>query len=89
MEVSPSLKARFGEWIDRRSAVGYVTYGTALTTHNGRSAELDMLEEILDFCQYQEQSRLELIDEVAVLKDRLNNARRQLGLPPVPTGDVL
>ena len=79
--VSPSLKQRFGDWIDARTAQGIETYGGPLTTDNGRDAERDMLEELLDFCQYQEQSRLELIAENARLRQRIGVARERLGLP--------
>ena len=79
--VAPSLKQRFGDWIDARTAQGIETYGGPLTTDNGRDAERDMLEELLDFCQYQEQSRLELLAENAQLRQRIGVARERLGLP--------
>ena len=79
--VAPSLKQRFGDWIDARTAQGIETYGGPLTTDNGRDAERDMLEELLDFCQYQEQSRLELLAENARLRQRIGVARERLGLP--------
>ena len=60
-EVGPSLKQRFSDWIDKRTAKGVHKYGEPLTTENGRGAENDMIEELLDFCQYQEQSRAELM----------------------------
>ena len=66
--VAPSLKQRFADWIDARTAQGIETYGGPLTTDNGRAAERDMMEELLDFCQYQEQSRLELLAENAQLR---------------------
>ena len=56
--VAPSLKQRFGDWIDVRTAQGIETYGGPLTTDNGRDARTGYaFEEILDFCQYQEQDR--------------------------------
>ena len=79
--VAPSLKQRFGDWIDARTAQGIETYGGPLTTDNGRDAERDMLEELLDFCQYQEQSRLELLADNAQLRQRIGVARERLGLP--------
>ena len=79
--VAPSLKQRFGDWIDARTAQGVETYGGPLTTDNGRDAERDMLEELLDFCQYQEQSRLELLADNAQLRQRIGVARERLGLP--------
>ena len=66
--VAPSLKQRFADWIDARTAQGIETYGGPLTTDNGRDSERDMLEELLDFCQYQEQSRMELLAELAKYK---------------------
>ena len=67
-EVAPSLKARFAEWIDARTAKGITTYGVPLATNNGRDSECDTFEELLDFCQYQEQSRLELKADSANLR---------------------
>jgi len=57
-EVAPVLKQRFTEWIDKRTALGVEKYGTPLKTFNGRENN-DSLEEILDFCQYQEQMLME------------------------------
>ena len=79
--VAPSLKQRFGDWIDARTAQGIETYGGPLTTDNGRDARKDAFEEILDFCQYQEQDRMELIAENARLRARIGVARERLGLP--------
>ena len=58
--VAPSLKKRFSDWIDERTALGVTKYGTPLMTFNGRDARQDRTQEILDFCQYQEQYILEL-----------------------------
>ena len=58
--VAPSLKQRFIEWIDQRTEKGIATYGTPLMTFNGRDAEQDMRDELLDFCQYQQQHIMEL-----------------------------
>ena len=58
--VAPSLKQRFSDWIDRRTALGVTKYGTPLMTFNGRDSGQDRIEEILDFCMYQEQYILEL-----------------------------
>ena len=79
--VAPSLKQRFGDWIDARTAQGIETYGTPLMTENGRDARNDAFEELLDFCQYQEQSRLELLADNARLRQRIGVARERLGLP--------
>ena len=69
--VAPRLKQEFADWIDRRTAKGIETYGQPLATHNGRDAQRDMTEEILDFCQYQQQRVMELEDEVRELEARL------------------
>lgn len=59
-DVALALKERFVQWIDQRTAQGIETYGRALQTHNGRKAVVDMLQELLDFCQYQQQRLMEL-----------------------------
>ena len=59
-DVAPALKARFSRWVDSRTAQGIETYGRPLQTHNGRDAGVDMLQELLDFCQYQQQRLMEL-----------------------------
>lgn len=77
-DVAPSLKQRFSDWIDQRTLLGTVKYGQPLQTDNGRNAEQDAFEELLDFCQYQEQSRLELKAEVVRLREEI--AERDLVL---------
>lgn len=67
--VAPSLKQRFSEWIDQRTTKGVTTYGVPLTTNNGRDAEIDMIDELLDFLQYQEQSRMELKETLRHIKE--------------------
>ena len=69
--VDESLKDRFGEWVDRRTELGTEKYGQPLYTFDGRDTGLDMTEEILDFTQYQEKHRLELIAENRALKQRV------------------
>ena len=66
--VAPQLKARFNDWIDKRTAKGIETYGGPLMTHDGRNAKRDATEELLDFCQYQQQRIMELEDEVRGLR---------------------
>ena len=61
--VSDSLKERFGEYIDQRTALGVAKYGQPLHTHDGRDTAIDMADELLDFCQYQEKSRKELLEQ--------------------------
>ena len=58
--VADTLKERFSDWIDKRTAKGIAKYGEPLSTFNDRSALLDMTEEILDFAQYQQQLIMEL-----------------------------
>lgn len=60
--VSQNLIRRFTEWITARTELGTAKYGEPLTTFNNRDAAKDMMEELLDFCQYQEQSRLEALE---------------------------
>ena len=72
-DVSDSLKSRFNDFIDERTSLGVEKYGTPLQTHNGRDVQTDMIQELLDFTQYQEQSRMELIDA-------LEDARAQIRL---------
>ena len=81
--VAPSLKQRFADWIDARTAQGIETYGGPLTTDNGRDAERDMLEELLDFCQYQEQSRLELLADNARLRAAYRRGAGTVGVAGV------
>ena len=66
-EVAPELKQRFSDWVDQRTEKGIATYGEPLMTHNGRDAERDMTEELLDFAQYQQQYIMELKDRIAKL----------------------
>ena len=66
-EVAPELKQRFSDWVDQRTEKGVATYGEPLMTHNGRDAERDMTEELLDFCQYQQQHIMEAKDSITKL----------------------
>ena len=66
--VAESLKRRFADWIDKRTEKGIAKYGHPLSTFNGRDAGMDAMQELLDFCQYQEQSRLELLDRIRELE---------------------
>ena len=77
--VSDSLKERFGEWVDQRTAKGISTYGEPLYTNNGRSAEQDSFEELIDFCQYQEQSRMELKEKINGLQKEVDRLKSQCG----------
>ena len=83
--VAETLKQRFAEFIDERTALGVERYGLPLHTHNGRDAALDMFQELLDFAQYQEQDRLEawnqvakLSDEVAFYREKWNQVHNEL-----------
>ena len=87
LAVAPSLKQRFSDWIDARTAQGIETYGGPLQTDNGRDAERDAFQELLDFCQYQEQSRQEILAANAVLRERVDFAKKLLGLRSLPNKD--
>ena len=52
--ISDTLKEQFANWIDQRTAKGIETYGQLLPLDDGRDNRLDMIEELLDFCQYQQ-----------------------------------
>lgn len=67
--VGESLKVRFSEYIDARTEYGVGKYGTPLQTDNGRNPFNDSFQEILDFCQYQEQDRLEAHQKVKFLDE--------------------
>jgi hypothetical protein len=78
--TASSLKQRFGDWVDARTALGMEKYGEPLTTFNGRSG--DLIPELLDFCQYQEQCRMEfraLLVKLADLPIPLDPQRLILG----------
>ena len=72
-DVAPDLKARFNDYIDQRTAKGVETYGGPLRTHNGRDTRRDMMDALLDFCQYQQQRIMELEGENEFLKTQLRN----------------
>lgn len=61
--VNPYREVR--DALEARLAFGATKYGTALTTHNGRDALRDALEEALDGMQYAQQLNLEARDEDA------------------------
>ena len=50
--------------------MGEKLYGTPLQTNNGRNVGQDMVEEILDFCQYQQQHIMELEAKYQRLENR-------------------
>lgn len=47
------------EDLKKREVIGIATYGTPLTTHNGRDALQDAYEEALDLACYLKQAILE------------------------------
>lgn len=53
---------RVAEDIAARQHKGYVKYGSWLMTHNGRSAYLDLYQELCDAIIYAQQKEMELID---------------------------
>lgn len=61
--VNPYREVR--DALEARLAFGVAKYGAALTTHNGRDALRDALEEALDGMQYAAQANLEARDEDA------------------------
>lgn len=73
--VSGSLKERFARFVDERTEIGVARYGQPLYTNDGRDTDQDMIEELLDFSQYQEKSRLELIEDNSRLRSKLATIR--------------
>lgn len=67
--VQPALIAEFAKWVEQRTQQGILKYGEPLQTFNNRDAQLDMLEELLDFCQYQQQRLMELQKENNALRE--------------------
>ncbi len=51
--------------LQARTQLGAARYGTPLQTHNGRSARLDMYQELLDAAQYARQHLMESPSGVA------------------------
>ena len=80
-DVAPALKERFGKYIDERTERGAKLYGTPLQTNNGRNVGQDMVEEILDFCQYQQQHIMELEAQVSEV-GKPNRRLQGFGSPP-------
>lgn len=85
--VADSLKRRFAEFVDARTAYGAAKYGQPLHTFDGRKTKLDMWEEGIDFVQYQEKDRMEteakcreLEQENAQLRERIAELEFELGL---------
>ena len=60
--VTPVLRTLLIDMLDARAAAGLERYGKPLQTHNGRDAERDLLEELIDAAQYAVQSRMERED---------------------------
>lgn len=54
-DLSPRVRAD----LKKRTALGRRRYGMALCTHNGRNANRDAYEELLDAVQYLQQVRME------------------------------
>ena len=69
--VSQALKQKFNEWIDERTEKGWQNYGRPLTPNDGRDTRLDMVEEILDFSQYQMKNMMEMEKELAIRAKRI------------------
>jgi phage shock protein A len=60
--VTPVLRTLLIDMLDARAAAGLERYGKPLQTRNGRDAERDLLEELIDAAQYAVQSRMERED---------------------------
>jgi hypothetical protein len=56
---SPNCPDRLKPYFLAREQKGIETYGTTLQPFNGRNAKQDLLEELLDACQYAKQICLE------------------------------
>lgn len=72
--VTPVARAEFLRMLLEREIRGIEVYGQSLTTHNGRNAIRDLLEELIDGWQYAVQVSLEwesLISENARLRAEL------------------
>ena len=85
--VAESLKQRFAEWIDKRTERGVAKYGHPLSTFNGRDAGQDAMEELLDFCQYQQQRILELEAQVVWFKEEMEEPGSLKRLPQIDYED--
>lgn len=74
VDVTPVARGLFLTMLLDREIKGIEQYGTTLQTHNGRDANRDALEELIDAFQYVVQLRLEreaLTDENAALRARV------------------
>lgn len=67
-----SVTAALRALLDERERKGIETYGQSLMTFTGRSAERDLVEELIDATQYALQARMER----QALEQRLRNAER-------------
>ena len=56
---SPNCPDRLKSYFLAREQKGIATYGTPLQPFNGRNAKQDLLEELLDACQYAKQICIE------------------------------
>ncbi len=61
-DVTPVVRQRFMETLERQEAKGIATYGVTLGTFNGRDAGRDAWEELVDLAQYVTQLELECAD---------------------------
>ena len=68
--VAEYLRQRFADWVDKRTEKGVATYGHPLSTFNGRDARQDAFDELLDFCQYQQEYIMELEADILRLRER-------------------
>jgi hypothetical protein len=75
--------------IQARKAVGVDRYGTGLQTFNGRDADRDLYEELLDALMYQKQRQIERAQLVEVVLDLHGDLERILGSLPADVYDNL
>ena len=68
----------FNDMLEGRTRLGALKYGRALSTHNGRNAFQDAMEEAVDLWQYLIQARMEhddLLAENAALRAEIERLR--------------
>ena len=73
--VTPRLKELFPALLEERERQGIAQYGRSLETWNGRSAFRDLIEELVDACQYSLQLEMERADLARWFGEALELAR--------------
>lgn len=90
----PDIQSQVIADIERRRELGIARYGTALQPDNGRNADLDLYEELLDAAMYAKQRLVEkarhtTADAGPVVGDDLYLARPAVGPWPTSKGDLI